>query len=113
MHKQFFANKASQAILALLAISTIGLAVSPAKADDALIQETIQRSVTTGSDNLSVQSSSQHNRQSNTVRDRHNYKNNSNAGVVQRTEQSCDQFGEFNTCVQDSRQSNASHNRRA
>jgi hypothetical protein len=111
MNKQIFSNHTAKAILALLAVSTIGLVSSPAKADDALIQENVQRSVTTGSNNLSVQSSRQHNRQVNTYGSPYGTTNNNNTGVVQRTEQSCDQFGEFNTCVQDARQNNISHNR--
>ncbi len=113
MNKQFFANNANKVILTLLAVSTIGFAASPVKADDALIQETIQESVTTGSDNLSVQNSNQQNRQNSDYRDRYGYGgDNGNTGIVQRSQQLCDQYGEFNTCIQDAQQSNVSHTRR-
>ncbi|GAB4552464.1 MAG: hypothetical protein Tsb0014_46290 [Pleurocapsa sp.] len=111
MNKQIFSNHTAKAILALLAVSTIGLVTSPAKADDALIQETVQRSVTTGSNNLSVQTSRQNNRQVNINGGRYGHGKDNNTGIVQRTDQSCDQYGEFNTCVQDARQNNISHSR--
>ena len=113
MNQQFFVNNTNKVIITLLAVSTIGFATSPVKADDALIQETIQESVTTGSDNLSIQSSSQQNRQSSVYRDRYGYGNDdSDTGIVQRSQQICDQYGEFNTCVQDAQQSNVSRTRR-
>ncbi len=113
MNKQFFASNTNKVILTLLAISTIGFAASPVKADDALIQETIQESVTTGSDNLSVQTSNQQNRQSRDYRDRYGYgKDDSDTGIVQRSQQICDQYGEYNTCIQDAQQSNVSNTRR-
>jgi hypothetical protein len=110
MNRQFFANNTNKLVLTFLAISTIGLATSPVKADDALIQESIQESVTTGSDNLSVQSSNQQNRQERVYGDRYG-SDSGNTGIVQRSQQLCDQYGEFNTCIQDARQGNISKTR--
>ncbi|MDJ0568446.1 MAG: hypothetical protein QNJ53_05310 [Pleurocapsa sp. MO_192.B19] len=120
MNKQFFSNNSKQVVFALLAISTIGLIASPAKADDALIQESVQESVVTGNDNVSVQNSNQRNQQYTEYRNRSgygrygygNYEEQSNTGIVQRSDQFCDQLGEYNTCVQDAQQSNSSHTRR-
>lgn len=112
MNKQFFTNNTSKAIFSLLAFSTISLLSAPAQADDALIQETVQESVITGNDNLSIQNSSQQNRQSSVYRDRYKYGQEDNTGIVQRSEQFCDQYGEFNTCVQNAKQGNVSHSRR-
>ena len=99
-------------IFALLALSTVSLISLPAQADEALIQETFQQSVTTGNDNISVQNSSQQNRQSSIYRDRHGSGNVESVGIVQRSEQLCDQYGEFNTCVQNAKQGNVSHSYR-
>lgn len=99
-------------IFALLALSTVSLITLPAQADEALIQESFQQSVTTGSDNLSVQNSNQQNRQSSIYRDRHGTGKTESVGIVQRSEQLCDQYGEFNTCVQNAKQGNVSHSQR-
>ena len=120
MNQQIFSHNSKQVVFTLLAISTIGLVVSPAKADDALIQESIQESVITGSDNVSVQNSNQRNQQYTEYRNRagygrygyDNYEDQGNTGIVQRSDQFCDQLGEYNTCVQDAQQSNVSHTRR-
>lgn len=120
MNKQIFTSSSKQVIFALLAVSTLGLFTSPAKADDALIQESVQESVVTGSDNVSIQNSNQRNSQYTEYRDRGNYgsygrdryNDNSSTGIVQRSNQFCDQVGEYNTCVQDAQQSNSSHTRR-
>ena len=110
-----------QTVFALLAISTVGLLASPAKADNALIQESVQESVVTGRDNISIQNSNQSHQQYTEYRDRSNnynrhhrdnYNSDSSTGVVQRSEQYCDQVGEYNTCVQDAQQSSSIHNRR-
>ncbi|MGF1540809.1 MAG: hypothetical protein ACFCU5_10230 [Pleurocapsa sp.] len=112
MNRQFFANNTNKVILAFLAISTIGLTTSPVKADDALIQESLQESVTTGSNNLSVQSSTQQSRQERDYRGGYGYgKDSGNTGIVQRSQQLCDQYGEYNTCIQDAQQSNVSQTR--
>ena len=99
-------------IFALLALASVGLISLPAQADEALIQETFQQSVTTGNDNLSVQNSNQQNRQSSVYRDRHRVGTSESVGIVQRSEQLCDQYGAFNTCVQNAKQGNVSHNYR-
>lgn len=120
MNKQIFSNNSKQVVFALLAISAIGLVASPAKADNAVIQESIQESVITGNDNVSVQNSNQRNKQVTEYRNRtgygrygyDNYEDNSSTGIVQRSDQFCDQLGEYNTCVQDAQQSNSSRTRR-
>lgn len=120
MNMQIFSHS-KQTVFALLAVSTIGLMASPAKADNALIQESVQESVVTGNDNVSVQNSNQRNQQSTEYRDRSsyysrhgrdNYGDSGSTGIVQRSDQYCDQVGEYNTCVQDAQQSNTSHTRR-
>jgi hypothetical protein len=58
-----------------------------------------------------VQSSSQQNRQYTDTRGRHIYRDSNNVGIVQRSQQLCDQFGEANACVQDSQQRNSNHQR--
>jgi hypothetical protein len=103
-------NNNKKLIFALLALSTIGLISLPAKADDAVIQETVQESYNTGKGNVSVQNSRQQNRQSSEYREGY-YQNDSNTGIVQRTQQYCDQFGEHNACVQDAEQGNSHHRR--
>ena len=120
MNMQILTSYSKQTLFALLTISTIGLLASPAKADDALIQESVQESVVTGRDNVSIQNSNQSHRQYTEYRDRGNYNRHhrgnyntdSNTGVVQRSDQYCDQVGEYNTCVQDAQQSSDIHNRR-
>ena len=109
MHKQF-SLQIPKTLFALLAISTVGLTTLPANADEALIQETVQESYTTGEGNVSVQSSRQQNRQHSDNRGRH-YDNN-NVGIVQRSQQLCDQFGEGNACVQDAEQRNVNRQHR-
>lgn len=115
MNKQTLISNSKQVAFAFLAISTIGLITAPAQADDALIQESVQESVVTGNDNLSVQNSHQSNQQYTEYRGRQgydrNYGDDSSTGVVQRSDQYCDQLGEYNTCVQDAQQSNSSHTR--
>ncbi|MBE9171024.1 hypothetical protein IQ238_27075 [Pleurocapsales cyanobacterium LEGE 06147] len=112
MHK-IFTPKTNKVIFGLLAISTIGFSSLPVKADNAVIQETVQESYNTGKGNVSVQHSRQQNRQSSDYRDRYGYYENHNTGIVQRSQQYCDQFGEYNTCVQDAQQQNTIHNRRS
>ncbi len=114
MNKQIFSQNSKQ-VFAFLAIATLSLITSPAKADDAVIQESVQESVITGNDNVSVQNSNQRNRQVTESRTHHsgydNYQE-SNTGIVQRSDQFCDQLGEYNTCVQDAQQSNSTYTRR-
>jgi hypothetical protein len=115
MNKHFSQN-GKQVVFALLAIASIGLISSPAKADDAVIQESVQQSVSTGNNNVSVQNSNQRNRQVTESRDDRyggdSYEDTSSTGIVQRSDQFCDQLGEYNTCVQDAQQSNSTHTRR-
>ena len=121
MNTQIFARNSKQVIFTLLAVSTVGVLAHPASADDALIQESVQESVVTGRDNVSVQNSNQSNRQYTEYRDRSRYSRydrggnelgGGSTGIVQRSDQYCDQVGEFNTCVQDAQQSNNSKTRR-
>ncbi|MEO1673136.1 MAG: hypothetical protein AAFR77_20550 [Cyanobacteria bacterium J06631_2] len=121
MNTQIFADRSKQILFALLTITTVSTIASPAQADDALIQESIQESVVTGEDNLSVQNSNQSNRQSTEYRDRGRYsrygygkgdRDSGSTGIVQRSDQYCDQVGAANTCVQDAQQSNQSRTRR-
>ena len=120
MNMQILTLHGKQTVFALLAVSTIGLMASPAKADDALIQESVQESVVTGRDNISIQNSNQSHQQYTEYRDRgnynrhhrDNYNSDSSTGVVQRSDQYCDQVGEYNTCVQDAQQSSSTHTRR-
>lgn len=108
MNKHF---RLSKTVLALIAVSTVGLSL-PVRADEALIQETVQESYTTGEGNVSVQSSSQQNRQY-SEKGRHNYRDRDSVGIVQRSDQFCDQYGEGNVCVQDAQQRNTSRQRRS
>ena len=121
MNTQTFANHSKQILFALLATATIGAIASPAQADDALIQESIQESVVTGEDNVSVQNSNQSNHQYTKYRERgrsrYDYgrdeRGEGSTGIVQRSDQYCDQVGAANTCVQDAQQSNNSSTRRS
>ena len=108
-----FSFQTKKAIVAFLAFSTLGLAAIPARADEALIQETVQESYTTGHDNVSVQNSSQQNRQYSSTRGRRVYGNRNDVGIVQRSQQLCDQLGDGNACVQDATQRNTSRQHRS
>ena len=114
-----FARNSKQIILAILTVSSVGLLGNPARADNAVIQESIQESVVTGKDNVSIQNSNQSNRQHTEYRDRYSryHQGGSEAsgstGIVQRSDQYCDQVGEYNTCVQDAQQSNRNTSRRS
>jgi len=118
MNTKTFANHSKQIIFTLLTVSTVGILANPAQADNAVIQESIQESVVTGQDNVSVQNSNQSNRQHTEYRDRYSRYNQGgddaveSTGIVQRSDQYCDQVGEYNTCVQDAQQSNHSTSRR-
>ncbi|MEM6613757.1 MAG: hypothetical protein AAF652_16155 [Cyanobacteria bacterium P01_C01_bin.72] len=119
MNTQTFADRSQQILFALLTVATVSTISSPAQADDALIQESIQESVVTGEDNISVQNSSQSNRQFTEYRDRYGRYGygrgdgeSSSTGIVQRSDQYCDQVGAANTCVQDAQQSNSSRTSR-
>ena len=120
MNMQNFSNRSRQILCAAVAVSSMSLLAAPVKADDALIQESVQESVVTGSDNISVQNSQQSNQQYSVYRDRRkygrhgydNYQDQSSTGIVQRSNQYCDQIGEYNSCIQDAQQSNTSYTRR-
>ena len=113
MDSKYTINQVQKITLAAVAISTLSMTASPVKADEALIQETVQESYTTGVGNVSVQTSSQQNRQYRTELGRYFYGNQNDVGIVQRSQQLCDQYGEANACVQNSRQSNTSRHRRS
>ncbi len=92
-------------VLSLLAISNLGLVALPARADNAIIQESLQESINTGKGNTSIQNSYQ---ESQIRRDRRGRGNGEviDTGVVQRNDQYCDQAGRNNLCVQNSNQHN-------
>ena len=115
MNKQILTINSQKIVFSLLAIVAVGFTPISAKADDALIQETLQESYTTGVGNVSVQNSHQQNRQYSSYRDRYGYfkKDTNNTGIVQRSQQLCDQLGEENVCVQNSEQLNTSVNTRS
>jgi hypothetical protein len=113
MNKKNFISAPKALLFGLLAVSTLSIIPSSAQADEAIIQETIQESYNTGKDNLSIQNSSQQNRQSTTYRDRYGSVDSNNIGIVQRTQQYCDQYGEYNTCVQNSQQLNSTRTHRS
>ena len=99
-------------ILGLLAISALGVVGLPVRADDAVIQDSIQRSVNTGDWNTSIQNSYQESRiNRRSWRGNRNY-DDIDTGVVQRNDQYCDQLGIGNLCVQNTDQrSNIRHHR--
>ena len=115
MNMQILTVNSQKIVFSLLAIASLGLTPLSAKADDALIQESFQESYTTGVGNVSVQNSRQLNRQSSEYRGRNRYYRGSdnNTGVVQRTQQLCDQYGESNVCVQNGEQRNTSRTYRS
>ncbi len=108
MNKQTLTVNSQRIIFSLLAIATVGLTPISAKADTAVIQESTQESYTTGEGNVSVQNSSQVNRQSTYHRGRYGYytDKDDSTGIVQRSSQYCDQYGESNVCVQNGEQRN-------
>jgi len=115
MNKQIFTVNSQKIVFSLLAIATLGFTPLSAKADEALIQESFQDSYTSGVGNVSVQNSRQLNHQRNDYRGRHGaYRvKHNNIGIVQRSQQLCDQVGEENVCVQDAEQRNSSRTRRS
>lgn len=115
MNKQILTVNSQRIVFSLLAIASLGFTPLSAKADDALIQESFQESYTTGEGNVSVQNSRQLNRQRSTNHSRHKYygSDSKNTGVVQRSQQLCDQYGESNVCVQSGEQRNTSRTYRS
>ena len=118
MNTQTFANYSKQILFAFLATTTLMSIAPSAQADEAIIQESIQESLVTGEDNVSVQNSNQTNHQYNEYRERgrghygYGRRESGSTGIVQRSDQYCDQVGAANTCVQDAQQSNNSTTRR-
>lgn len=115
MNMQILTVNTQKIVFGLLAIATVGLTPLSAKADEALIMESAQESYTSGVGNVSVQNSRQLNQQRNDYRGRHGaYRSkNNNIGIVQRSQQLCDQVGEDNVCVQNAEQRNTSRTRRS
>ena len=91
-------------ILGLLAISALGLVDLPAKADEAIIQDSIQESINTGKGNTSIQNSYQESRINRQNRRGSRNLEEIDTGVVQTNDQYCDQVGRNNLCVQNTDQ---------
>ncbi len=90
-------------ILGLVAISAFGIVASPVRADNAVIQESIQESINTGNGNTSIQNSSQRTRINRHSR-RGNRRDKFSSGVVQTSDQYCNQLGDDNLCMQNNEQ---------
>ena len=103
-------KESQRIILGLLAISAFGVVALPARADDAVIQESIQESINTGNGNTSIQNSYQESRINR--RGRKSQRNQVDAGVVQKNDQFCDQLGDDNVCLQNSEQHSRIYYRR-
>ena len=116
MNKHILTVNSQKIVFSLLAIATLGFTPLSAKANDkAIIQESFQDAYTSGVGNVSVQNSRQLNHENNYYRGRHGaYRSkNGSTGIVQRSQQLCDQVGEENICVQDAEQRNTSRTRRS
>ena len=99
-------------ILGLLTISALGIVGLPARADEAVIQQSIQESVNTGDGNTSIQNSYQESRiNRRSRRGSRNYEE-IDTGVVQKNEQVCDQLGGENLCIQNTDQRSRIRHRR-
>ena len=99
-------------ILGLLTISALGIVSLPARADDGVIQQSIQESVNTGDGNTSIQNSYQESRiNRRSRRGSRNYEE-IDTGVVQKNEQVCDQLGVENLCIQNTDQRSRIRHRR-
>lgn len=97
----------------LLTISALGVLVLPARADEAVIQDSVQEAIQTGEGNTTILNSTQESRINRNSRGRYSRQEQGSTGVVQRTGQYCDQAGFDNLCVQNSEQrSNIRQNRR-
>ena len=100
-------------VIGLLAIASVGVVSLPVRADDAVIQQSVQEAINTGDGNTSVQNSSQESRIQRKSRGRYGDYDGDSTGVVQSNDQYCDQLGEDNLCVQNTDQrSNIRHQRR-
>ena len=91
-------------VLSLLAISTLGFVALPARADEGIIQDSIQESINTGKGNTSIQNSYQESRINRRNRRGGRNMEEIDTGVVQTNDQYCDQVGRNNLCVQNTDQ---------
>lgn len=96
-------NGTKKFVVGLLAISTTCLVTVPVRADNAVVQESIQQSVNTGNGNTSVQNSFQESSIDRTSRRGRNSEAVNN-GVIQRNDQFCDNLGDDNFCGQNTEQ---------
>ena len=113
MNTKTFAIGTKRIMIGLVAIATVGVVSLPVRADDAVIQESVQEAINTGDGNTSVQNSYQDSRIERKSRNRYGDYDDNSTGVVQRNDQYCDQLGEDNLCVQNTDQrSNIRHQRR-
>ena len=111
MNTQALTTGTKRIVLGLLAISTVGMVALPVRADDAVVQTSVQESVNTGRGNRSIQNSSQESTIRRSRRGWSNYDDVS-TGVVQDNAQYCDQLGRNNLCAQNTDQrSNIRHHR--
>lgn len=110
MNTQTFSIATKRIMIGLVTVATLGVISLPLRADDAVIQESVQEAINTGEDNTSVQNSYQDSRIERKSRNRYN---DNDTGVVQRSDQYCDQYGANNLCAQNTEQrSNIRHNHR-
>ncbi|AFZ43025.1 hypothetical protein PCC7418_0810 [Halothece sp. PCC 7418] len=108
MNRKNVARTTKNFLLSLLAFSALGVVSLPAKADDAIIQDSYQETIQTGDGNVSIQESYQ---ESHINRHKNRHQSEVDTGVVQSNRQSCDQYGVSNLCAQTTDQrSNIRHN---
>jgi hypothetical protein len=113
MNTNTFTIGTKRLIVGLLAISALGVVSLPARADDAVIQDSVQETYNTGEGNTSIQNSNQESRIERRSRDEYGNYEDSSSGVVQKNAQYCDQYGADNLCAQNTDQrSNVRHERR-
>jgi hypothetical protein len=106
-----FAMETKRLIIGLLAISALGIVSLPARADDAVIQDSVQDSYNEGYGNTSIQNSAQRSQINRRSRDEYGNYDDSDTGVVQNNDQICTQYGEDNLCVQNTDQDSRIHER--
>jgi len=104
MNTQTFAIGTKRFMFGLLAISVLGIVSLPAKADEAVIQDSVQEAVQTGEGNTTILNSNQESQIKRRSRDSYFSDDEGSTGVVQNADQYCDQLGEDNLCVQNSDQ---------
>lgn len=111
MNTQIFNAVTKRFMIGLVTVSALGMVAIPSRADDAVIQDSIQESVNTGRGNTSIQNSYQESRINRRIRRGRNYEE-IDTGVVQTNDQFCDQLGRDNVCIQNTDQrSRIRHNR--